>query len=94
MHALVFHFLGFTASLLASITVRNFSLVTDKGEHVFEEDFYRRRLSNRIVDRLALKFNAVEKHFEFVFENSHPIFSPGATIEMTGRVREHKKIPH
>ena len=89
MHALVFHFLGFTASLLASITVRNFSLVTDKDENVFQADFHRRRLSNGIVDRLVLKFNVVEKQFEFVLENSHPIFSAGATIEMTGRVREH-----
>ena len=94
MLAVVLHVLGFTASaVLASITVRNFSLVTDKGEDVFQTYFDRRRLRDSIIDRIALKFNAMEKNFEFEFEISHPIFAPGATIEMTGRVqvREHKK---
>ena len=84
------HVFGFTSSLLVSITVRDFSLVSDQGEDVFQTDFYRRRLKAKksMADRLALKFNAVEKHFEFEFERSHPIFAPGATIEWIGRVCE------
>ena len=66
MLAVVLHVLGFTDSLLASIPVRNFSLVTDKGENVFQADFYRRRLAVGIVDRLALKFNDGNKQFEFI----------------------------
>ena len=91
MLAVVLHVFGFTDSLLASIPVHNFSLVTDKGENVFQADFYRRRLAVGMVDRLALKFNAEEKQFEFELESSHPIFAPGATIKITGRVRAHKK---
>ena len=94
MLAVVFHVLGFTASaLLAPITVRNFSLATDKGQDVFKANFDRRRLQGTIVARIALKFNALDKQFEFEFESSLPIFAPGATIEMTGRVREHKNAP-
>ena len=67
LFAVVLHVFGLTFSLLASIRVRKFSLVTDKGEDVFQADFYRRRLAvkKRIVERLALKFKAVEKYFEF-----------------------------
>ena len=89
MLAVLFHVLGSTAKLRAPITVRSFSLVTDKGENVFQTNFYRRRLAYNIVDRLALKFNAGNKQFEFELENSHPIFAPDAVIEITGRVREH-----
>ena len=92
MFPVVLHILGFTASLLASITVRDFSLVTDKGEDVFQAVSDRRQLQDSIMDRIALTFNAMEKNFEFKLERSHPIFAPGATIEMTGRVRRsHKK---
>ena len=91
MFPVVLHILGFTASLLASITVRDFSLVTDKGEDVFQAVSDRRQLQDSIMDRIALTFNAMEKNFEFKLERSHPIFAPGATIEMTGRVRKHKK---
>ena len=93
MLAVVLHVFGFTDSLLASIPVHNFSLVTDKGENVFQADFYRRRLAVGMADRLALKFNAEEKQFEFELESSHPIFASGATIKITGRVREHEKAP-
>ena len=94
MLAVVLHVLGFTTSaLVASITVRDFSLVTDQGEDVFQADFDRRRLQASIVARLALKFNAIGKHFEFEFERSHPLFTPDATITMTGRVCGHKKTP-
>ena len=94
MHALAFHLLGVTASLLASITVRDFSLVTDKGENVFQTNFYRRRLSGSILERLALKFNTAEKQFKFELESTHPIFAPGAKIKIIGRVREQKKKPN
>ena len=72
-----------------SITVRKFSLVTNKGENVFHKDFDRRRLMDSFRE-LALKFHAVEKQFEFEFRRSYPIFAPGATIKMTGRVRTHR----
>ena len=94
MHALAFHLLGVTASLLASITVRDFSLVNDKGENVFQTNFYRRRLSGSILERIALKFNAAEKEFKFELESTHPIFAPGAKIKIIGRVREQKKKPN
>ena len=71
-----------------SITLRTFSLVTSKGENVLHSDFDRRRLTDNF-GRLALKFNAFEKQYEFEFERSHPIFAPGATIKMTGHVRKH-----
>ena len=90
MLAVVIHVLGFTASILESITVQDFSLVTDEGKNVFQAGC-RRRLEDRIVNRLALKFNAIGKHFEFEFERSHPLFTPDATITMTGRVCGHKK---
>ena len=51
-------------------------------------DFDRRRLADRLTDRLALKFHAVERQFKFGFQRSHPIFAPGTTIKMTGRVSE------
>ena len=70
-----------------SITVRTFSLITDKGENVLREDFDRRRLTDSF-DRLALKFHAFEKQFEFKLERSYPIFAPEATIKMTGSVRK------
>ena len=76
-------------SLLKSlITVRNFSLVDDHGEHVLHPDFDRRRLSNRVVTkRLTLEFSVLDDHFAFKFERSRPIFAPNATIKIIGRVR-------
>ena len=72
-----------------SIIARNFSLVTDTGESVLHDQFDRRRLaSGGVTDRLSMKFFAMNKLFEFQFEPSYPIFLPGATIKMTGRVSE------
>lgn len=85
----VFHVLGIAATPLNSITVREFSLETDKGENVLHPHFDRRRLVDFTVNRLALKFNALGDQFKFEFERSHPIFEPGLTIKMAGRVREH-----
>ena len=88
MLAVVLHIWGFIASLQAAITVRNFSLVTDKGVNVFQADSGRRRLQDSAMDRIVLKFSAVEKIFEFQFESSHQIFSSKAVIEIIGRVCE------
>ena len=82
------HIVGFTASLL--ITVRNFSLVTDEGENVLQPNFDRRRLGDNVgTRRLTFKFNTLEKQFEFALSKSHPIFAPGATIRISGRVSLH-----
>ena len=70
-----------------SVTVSTFSLITDKGENVLRENFDRRRLTDSF-DRLALKFHAFEKQFEFKLERSYPIFAPEATVKMTGSVRK------
>ena len=74
-----------------SVTVRKFSLVTDEGENVLHADFDRRRLADSSFDRLAFRFYAFGKHFEFELERSYPILAPGATIKMTSRVRSHNK---
>ena len=75
-----------------SITLRTFSLVTDTGENVLHEKFDRRRLADRAIGRLNLKFRAVEKQFEFAFEHSHPIFAPNATIKITGRGNHYAQV--
>ena len=72
------------------IAVRMFSLMTGKGENVLHEGFDRRRLADSF-DRLTLNFQALEKQFEFEFEPSFPIFKPGATIKIAGRVSEHNQ---
>ena len=77
------------AYICGAITLRTFSLVTNTGENVLHANFDRRRLADRSIDRLALKFHALEKQFEFEFARSHPMFAPGATIKMTGSVSEH-----
>ena len=64
--------------------LHNFSLVTSTGENVLRTDFERRRLEDYAVDRLKLKFFAVEKTFEFEFQRSNPIFASGSTIKVTG----------
>ena len=69
-----------------SVTVHNFSLITDEGENVLHADFDRRRLTDSSFNRLAFKFYAFEKDFEFELERSNPIFAPGGTIKMTGHV--------
>ena len=74
-----------------SVVVRKFSLVTDGGENVLHADFDRRRLADSSFNRLAFKFYAFGKHFEFELERSYPILAPGATIKMTSRVRTHKQ---
>lgn len=89
MLVVTLHILGSIANLPDSITVSKFSLVTAKGENVLHADFNRRRLGDNSVQRLFLKFNAVDKQFEFKFDHRHPIFAPGATIQMTGDVREY-----
>ena len=66
------------------IVLHNFSLITTTGKNVWRTDFERRRLAVHAIDRLALKFHAVEKKFEFELERSNPIFAPGATIKVTG----------
>ena len=76
-----------TRSPHESITVHTFSLITDKGENVLREEFDRRRLTDSF-DQLSLKFKAFEKQFEFKLARSNPIFTPEATIKMTGNVRE------
>ena len=72
-----------------SIRLRTFSLVNTKGQSVFHDDFDRRRLADT-HDRLALKFRAKEKKFEFELQRSRSILAPAATIRMTGNVREHQ----
>ena len=84
--------LGIAANPLDSIIVRNFFLETDEGENVLHQHFDRRRLADSSVERLALKFNALGEQFNFEFERSHPIFEPGLTIKMAGRVREHTEV--
>ena len=88
MLVVALHVFGLTciAKLPESITVRKFSLLTSKGENVFDNNFARRRLSDNSVDKLVFKFSALDEQFEFEFERRYPIFAPGATIKMTGRV--------
>ena len=57
-------------------------------------DFARHLEADSSVERLALKFNALGEQFNFEFERSHPIFEPGLTIKMAGRVREHTEKTH
>ena len=78
------------ASIPDFIKVRNFSLITEKGENVLQPGFDRRRLRDSIASqRLTLKLNALEKNFVFHLQKSHPIFAPDATIKLSGRVRLH-----
>lgn len=69
-----------------SIALREFSLVTKRGENVLQLNFNRRRLRHSANNRLALAFDAFEQRFEFEFEPSYPIFAPGARIKITRRV--------
>ena len=86
--SLVLLFFGLMAGLPDFITVRNFSLVTDKGESVLRPDFDRRRLSDSLsTRRLTLKFTVDQKRFEFEFQKSYPIFAPDATIKISGQVQ-------
>ena len=92
---LVLHVLGLSATFPDSVTVRNFSFVTEKGYNVLAPDFDRRRLSDRFAAssfaarRLSLKFSAAERYFEFEFYKSYPIFAPDATVRIVGRVRSY-----
>ena len=67
------------------IKVKTFTLATTEGDNVFQEQFDRRRLADTL-ERLALKFDAVDKHFEFEFRRNS-VFAPDAIIRKTGRVR-------
>ena len=69
------------------ITLREFSLATTNGDNVFHEEFDRRRLADA-SHRLALKFHAFEKQFEFEFVRNS-VFAPNGVVRMTGHVREH-----
>ena len=64
-----------------TITLRTFSLATNNGEDVFHVEFDRRRLSET-TNRLALKFRAFDKQFEFEFRRSS-VFAPNAVVRMT-----------
>ena len=75
-----------------SIILREFSLVTKRGENVLHSNFNRRRLACRSNNRLALTFDAFDQRFEFELERSYPIFAPGARIKMTGRVSARTQI--
>lgn len=66
------------------IKVKAFTLATTRGDNVFQEQFDRRRLADTF-ERLALKFDAVHKHFEFNFRRSS-VFASDAIIRRTGRV--------
>ena len=68
-----------------SITLREFSLETLMGDNVFHKVFDRRRLADA-SERLALKFDAGNKHFEFEFERSS-VFAPNAVVRTIGHVR-------
>ena len=82
------------ASIPDFIKVRNFSLITEKGENVLQPGFDRRRLRDSIASqRLTLKFNALERNFVFHLQKSHPIFAPDATIKLSGRVRFRIRTP-
>ena len=83
-----------TATTSDVISVRTFSLVTDTGENVLHKFFDRRRLADRSIDQLALKFDANGSHFEFKFERSYPIFAPGTTIKMTRVSKTTKSKAH
>ena len=89
MLVVALHILGFIAKLQHSITVRKFSLLTSKGENVLHKNFDEKRFVHTGIDRLIFKFNAMGKEFEIDFRRHHPIFALGATIKMTGDVREH-----
>ena len=67
------------------ITLREFSLETLMGNNVFHKVFDRRRLSDD-SERLTLKFDAGNKHFEFEFERSS-VFAPNAVVRTIGHVR-------
>ena len=68
-----------------SITLREFSLETLMGDNVFHEVFDRRRLSDA-SERLALKFDADSKQFEFEFQRSS-VFAANAVVRTIGNVR-------
>lgn len=44
------------------------------------------------LSNLVLTFDAFEQHFEFEFERSYPIFAPGASIKMAGRVSMYEAL--
>ena len=84
---LVFNLLALTASLLDSVTVRNFSLLNHKKENVLQPEFDRRRLSDSSpTHTLTLQFNVAATHFEFEFRRSYHIFATDATIKISGHV--------
>ena len=85
MLATAVYSLAVTCAPPKSITLRTFSLATSKGESVFHEVFDRRRLSDT-SERLALKFHAIKKQFEFEFQRSS-VFAPNAIVRMIGHVR-------
>ena len=69
--ALVFAWLsvlGSTTNLDESISVHDFSLVTETGESVLREGFDRRRLADGF-DRLALSFRAANRDVGVYFAN-------------------------
>ena len=82
-----------SAATSDSITLRAFSLETGSGERVLHANFDRRRLADRAIGRLNLKFRAVEKQFDFSFEQSHPIFAPTTTIKMTEHGDGYVEVP-
>ena len=85
---LVLLFITISTSIPDFITVRNFSFVNENGESVLRLGFDRRRLKGSAVrQRLTLKFGALGKYFAYQLRKSPPIFAPGATIKITGRVR-------
>ena len=66
------------------ITVHTFSLENHKGENVFDEYSDRQRLADDF-ERLAFKFYAFEKNFEFDFQRRSS-FSPDAVVRTAGNV--------
>ena len=80
--ALYILFIGCTPPEL--ITVHTFSLETRKGENILHEQFDRRRLADDF-ERLAFKFHAFEKNFEFDFQRRSS-FSPDAVVRTAGNV--------
>ena len=71
-----------------SIVVRDFSLVTDKGERVLRPDRDRRRMSDSLAARrLTLTFVLEQKRFKFEFQKSDRIFAPNTTVSIIGQVR-------
>lgn len=78
--------LGFCDATSAVIALHTFSLLTETGESVLHAHFDRRRLADRSIDQLALKFRLHEHEFDFRFFRSRPLFASSATIKVTGSV--------